>query len=99
VEKSRPDKQKGKLDESSFFSTAVFVSKKSCKKKKLYKPNYFTLLLFFHFISIQQIIEITQSRENQKNKEIDLSFKKLIAILERMVWTVIRANGSLIAHI
>lgn len=69
------------------------------KKKKLYKPNYFTLLLFFYFISIQQIIEITQCRENQKNKEIDLSFKKLIAILERMVWTVIRADGSLIAHI
>lgn len=99
MEKSRPDKQKGKLDESSFFSTAVFVSKKSCKKKKLYKPNYFTLLLSFYFISIQQIIEITQCRENQKNKEIDLSFKKLIAILERMVWTVIRASGSLIAHI
>jgi hypothetical protein len=57
------------------------------------------LLLSFYFISIQQIIEITQCRENQKNKEIDLSFKKLIAILERMVWTVIRASGSLIAHI
>lgn len=98
MEKLRPDEQKGKLDESSFFSTAVFVSKKSCKKK-LHKPNYFTLLLFFHFISIQQIIEITQCRGNQKNKEIDLSIKKLIAILERMVWTVIRANGSLIAHI
>jgi hypothetical protein len=80
-----------------------FLSLRNPAKKNkyiyIYKPNYFTLLPSFHFISIQQIIEITQCRENPKNKEIDLSFKKLIAILERMVWTVIRANGSLIAHI
>jgi len=46
------------------FQLQFLSPRNPAKKKKLYKPNYFTLLLFFHFISIQQIIEITQGREN-----------------------------------